>query len=70
MTRRRVAGPAATAMAADVPAIEPVTVSVAVMVWLPTVTRVAGNVPAPLVRVALDGRVAAVSLLVKCTVPV
>jgi len=44
-------------------------VSVAVMVWLPAVCRVAENVPTPLVNVELAGSVAEPSLLVKCTVP-
>ena len=50
-------GPAAaeTAMVPEVPVIEGVTVSVAVMVWSPTVTRVAENVPTPLVKVAAAG---------------
>jgi len=39
------------------------------MDWLPTVASVAGKLPAPLVSVELDGRVAAPSLLVKCTAP-
>ena len=51
------------------PAIEPLTVSVAVSVWLPAVFSVALNVPPPLVNVALAGRIAAASLLLKWTVP-
>ena len=46
-----------------------VTVSVAVIVWLPAVFSVTLNVPVPLVSVALAGRTAAASLLVKWTVP-
>ena len=53
-----------------VPVIEGVTVSVAVMVWLPAVASVAENVPTPEVRVELDGRVGDPSVLVKWTVPV
>jgi hypothetical protein len=53
----------------DVPVIEPVTVSVAVIDWLPTVFSVAENVPAPLANVELAGKIAAPSLLVKWTVP-
>ena len=52
------------------PVMELVTVSVAVMVWLPAVLRVALKVPAPLLRVALAGSVAWPSPLVKRTVPV
>src|SRR5438876_11205195 len=52
-----------------VPVIELFTVSVAVMVWAPIVSRVAENVPVPAVRVLLAGRVAAASVLVKWTVP-
>jgi hypothetical protein len=51
------------------PVTAPLTVSVAVIVWLPAVLSVALNVPAPLVNVALAGRTAAASLLVKWTVP-
>ncbi len=47
-----------------------VTVSVAVMVWLPAVFSVAWKLPTPLVRVELAGSAAAASVLVKCTVPV
>ena len=46
-----------------------VTVSVAVIVWLPAVISVTLKVPAPLVSVALAGSTAAASLLVKWTVP-
>ena len=63
------AAAALTAMVLLVPVIELVTVSVAVIVWLPAVFRVALKVPAPLVRVLLAGRVAWPSLLVKWTVP-
>ena len=52
------------------PAIEPVTVSAAVTVWLPAVFSAAVNEPAPKVNVALAGRTAAGSLLLKWTVPV
>ena len=52
-----------------VPAIEPVTESVAVMVWLPRVLSVALKVPVPLVSMLLAGRLAAPSLLVNWTVP-
>ena len=51
------------------PVIELVAVSVAVIVWLPAVFSVTLKVPVPLVNVALAGRIAALSLLVKWTVP-
>ena len=58
-----------TAICFEVPVIEELTVSVAVMVRLPAVFSVAENVPVPLVKVESAGNVAAPSLLVKCTVP-
>ena len=60
---------AVTEMTPDVPVMEEVTVSVAVIVWFPVVPSVAENVPVPLVNVELAGNVAEPSLLVKCTVP-
>ena len=57
-------------MRAAGPVIELVTVSVAVIVWLPAVLSVALKVPVPLVKVLLAGRTAAPSVLVKWTVPV
>src|SRR5438105_4904851 len=56
-------------MALLVPVIDAATVSVAVMVWLPAVSRVADKVPTPLVRVELAGRTAAPSVDVKWTAP-
>ena len=56
-------------MTFEVPVIEALTVSVAVMVWLPTVFNVAEKVPVPLVSVELAGSAAWASVLVKCTVP-
>ena len=53
-----------------VPVIEKLFVSVAVMVWLPPVSKVALKVPSPLFREELAGRMACLSVLVKCTVPV
>ena len=50
----------------DVPVIDAVTVSVAVMVWLPEVRSIAEKLPLPLVKVALAGRSGAAVLLVKC----
>ena len=68
-TAKCVAVPAVTLIEFDVPVIEAVTVSVAVMVCAPAVFSVAENVPVPLVRVVFAGNTAAPSLLVKCTVP-
>ena len=65
-------GPAVEADTPIVPLeldIDDVTVSVAVIVWLPAVARVAEKVPTPLVSVTLAGSTAAASVLVKCTVP-
>ena len=53
----------------EVPVIETVIVSVAVIVWLPTVFSVAEKVPVPFVSVELAGSTAWPSVLVKCTVP-
>lgn len=58
-----------TVIVLEVPVMELVTVSVAVMVWLPAVFSVELNVPTPLVKVLLAGNMAAPSVLVKCTVP-
>jgi hypothetical protein len=69
-TEKWVAAAALTVIVPEVPVIEAVTVSVAVMVLAPAVFRVAENVPTPFVSVAFAGRVAAPSVLVKCTVPV
>ena len=51
------------------PTITVTPTSVTVTVWLPAVFKVALNVPLPLVRVLLAGRLAAPSLLLKWTVP-
>ena len=69
-TEKWVAAPPDTVIVFDVPVIELVVVSVAVMVWLPAVLSVAENVPTPLVSVAFAGNTAWPSVLVKCTVPV
>jgi len=61
------AGPPTTTVA--VPVMEEVTVSVAVMVWLPGVARVALKVPDPVNSVESAANVAAESELVKWTVP-
>ena len=58
-----------TVMELDVPVMDEVTVSVAVMVRAPGVLSVTENVPVPLVNVEFAGNVAAPSVLVKCTVP-
>jgi hypothetical protein len=69
LTAKSAAGPALTATAPEVPVMEEVTVSVAVMLWEPAVSSVTWKVPVPLVRVVSAGRLAAPSELVKCTVP-
>jgi hypothetical protein len=53
----------------DIPVIEAVTVSVAVIVWLPTVFSVAEKLPIPFVSIEFADRTAWLSVLVKCTVP-
>ena len=63
------AAAALTRMELLVPVMELLAVSVPVMVWLPTVLRVALNVPVPFVSVLLAGRPAWPSVLVKWTVP-
>jgi hypothetical protein len=69
LTVKRVAAPALTMIVAVVPVVERVIVSVAVTARAPTVFRVTGNIPVPLVRVVSAGSIAALSELVKCTVP-
>jgi hypothetical protein len=54
----------------EVPVIEGVIVSVAVMDWLPMVFSVAENVAVPFVSDELVGSTACPSVLVKCIVPV
>ena len=56
-------------MEVELPVMEAVTVSVAVIVWLPTAFSVIEKVPVPFVSVEFAGRTALVSVLVKCTVP-
>lgn len=64
-------GPApVTVTVPDVPVIDAVTVSVAVIVCAPAVFNVTENMPTPLVSVEFAGNTAAPSLLVKWTVPV
>lgn len=45
-----------TVIALEVPVMDAVTVSVAVVVWLPTVFKVTEKVPVPFVRVEFPGR--------------
>jgi hypothetical protein len=52
-----------------VPVMPATAVSVAVTVWFPAELSVAEKVPVPLVSVELEGKCAAGSVLVKCTVP-
>lgn len=70
LTVKYVTASALTVIAALVPVIDVVTVSVAVIVWLPRPLNVAENMPAPSVSVASTGRLPAPSVLVKWTVPV
>ena len=67
LTLKWVVAEGATLIAPDVPLSVP---SVALMVWLAAVRRVALKVPVPPVSVLSGGSVAAVSLLVKWAVPV
>ena len=69
LTTKCVAAMGDTITVALLPVSELIMVSVAVSVWLPAVFNVTLNVPTPLANVVLAGRVAAVSLLVKWTVP-
>ena len=70
VTEKWVAAPALTEIELEVPVMELVAVSVAVMVRGPVVLRVTENVPVPLVSVEFAGSTAAPSLEVKWTVPV
>jgi hypothetical protein len=65
-----VEGGKGTAIGLLVPVIEAVARSVAVIVWLPPVLRVALKVPVPLVSMLLAGKIAVPSVLVNWTVPV
>jgi hypothetical protein len=65
LTAKCVAEAALTAIELDVPVMDEVTVSVAVIVWLPSVTRAALKVPTPLVSVESAGSVDPPSLEVK-----
>ena len=68
--KKWVAGPAAvdTTISALVPVVAVVDVSVAVIVWLPGVFKVALKVSVPFVKVESIGRLAAASVLVKWSV--
>jgi hypothetical protein len=61
---------ARTSIEEEVPVTEAVSVSVAVMVWLPSVFNVPGKVPVPFAKVEFTGSSAWPSVLVKLTVPV
>ena len=67
-TVKWVAGPVTT-MGSLVPVIDDVTVSVAVMVWLPLVFRVAEKLPVPFVKVDGGGKTATKSVEVNLTTP-
>ena len=58
-----------TTMMPLVPLMEALTVSVPVIVWFPSVLRVALNIPTPEESVLLAGNTAIASVLVKWTVP-
>lgn len=60
---------ARTSIDGEVPVMEAVTVSVAVMLWLPLVLSVTEKVPTPFVSVEFAGSKAWPSVLVKPTVP-
>ena len=70
LTEKCVAAAAFTMIVLLVPVMELLLVSVAVIVWLPTVRSVALKLPVPFVSVLLAGKVAFGSVLVNCTVPV
>jgi hypothetical protein len=69
VTTNVVAAAGFTVMELDVPVMDEVTVSVAVMARVPGVLSVTENVPVPFVNVEFAGNVADASVLVKCTVP-
>ena len=58
LTEKCVAAPAVTVSAFEVPVMPALTVSVAVMVWLPMVSKVSLKVPTPLVKVMSAGSTA------------
>ena len=55
----------ATSIEFELPVMEVVTVSVALMVWLPTVFSVAEKLPVPFVSIESGGKTAWLSVLVK-----
>jgi hypothetical protein len=63
------AGATPTSMVLLVPVTAALTVSVAVMVWLPDVFKVALNIPAPLASVLFAGKTAEAAVVVKWIVP-
>src|SRR5579862_9882038 len=65
VTLKWVADPAETLMGFDVPVVDGIMVSVAVIVWFPAVLNVAVKLPEPFVSVASCGSVALRSVLVK-----
>ena len=65
LTLKCVAAADVIAIVFDVPVMEEVTVSVAVIVWFPAVFSVTENVPTPLVNGESAGNVAKPSVLVK-----
>jgi len=69
LTTRCVAAPPFTVSVFEVPVIAPCAVSVAVMVWLPALSKVSLKVAMPLVNVMSAGSTAAASVDVKWTVP-
>jgi len=68
VTTNAVADPAETVIFPEMPAIEPFTVSVPVMVETPAVFNVALNVPVPFVNAELGGSTACASVLLNFTV--
>lgn len=69
-TEKCVGAAVPTVIALEVPVREAVAESVAVIVWLPNVVKVAGKLAEPFVNVESAGRDTRASVLVKRTVPV
>src|SRR5690242_13725556 len=67
--RKRKFDPPPTSTPPEVPLMDPLTVSMAVIVWVPSFLNVAEQVPVPLVNVPSGGRMADPSVLVKWMVP-
>ena len=70
VTTKWVATPAETSMSDSVPVNSKTWVSVAMIDWMPAVSRVTPKPPVPSVSMVLGGRMAWPSLLVILTVPV